>query len=56
MEVADKPLRPRRAEVEYLIGRMRAELERNKELLSEPELAEYRRAMRAYEEIGARAR
>jgi hypothetical protein len=56
IDVAGAPLRPRRAEVEYLIARVRAQLERNTGLLPEPALEEYRQALRIYEEIAQTAR
>jgi hypothetical protein len=55
IEVPDRPLRPRRAEVTYLIERMRQELARNERVLSEEALAEYRAALAAYERLLQRA-
>lgn len=55
-DVADKPLRPRRVAVEYLIRRMTEELERNKTVLATEDLDEYREALRVYQEIAKRAR
>ena len=51
-----KPLRPRREEVDYLVRRMKEELERNKEVLRPEGLAEYREALRAFEKLAAEAR
>lgn len=55
IEVPGRPLRPRRVEVEYLATRMRQELERNKNVLAEDALDEYRRALAVYEELLAEA-
>jgi hypothetical protein len=55
VEVAGQPLRPRREELEYLCGRMREEIERNRDVLSSAELEEYRDALQAYERLGAAA-
>ncbi len=52
VEVAGHPLRPRQEEVEYLAGRMREEIDRNRNVLSTAELEEYREALRAYESLG----
>ena len=41
IDVNGKPLRPRKAEVEYLISRVQGEIERNKGVLSNEALAEY---------------
>jgi hypothetical protein len=51
IDVPGHPLRPRRHEVDYLSGRMREELQRNREVLSPEELDEYRTALRAYEAL-----
>ena len=56
VDVAGKPLRPRRAEVEYLVRRMKEELERNRDVLRPDELDEYRQALTAYESLAADAR
>lgn len=49
IDFAGQPLRPRRAEVEYLVGRMREEIERNRTVLAPAELDEYQQALRAYQ-------
>ena len=49
-------LRPRRAEVQYFIDRIREELARNRELLDEASIAEYQKALDVYLEIAKRAR
>jgi hypothetical protein len=48
VEVAGKPLRPRRAEAEFLARRVEEQLERSKGVLPEAALAEYREALRVY--------
>jgi hypothetical protein len=53
-EIPGKPLRPRRDETDYLIGRVKEEIARNEKILSEPAMREYREALRIYEEIGRR--
>lgn len=52
VDVDGKPLRPRRQEVDYLVGRMREELDRNRDVLSEESLDEYRQAMEIFREKG----
>lgn len=56
VELAGRPLRPRRREVVYFVERMRSELARNADVLAEPELEEYRRALSIYEELLETAR
>jgi len=56
VDVPGKPLRPRRAEVEYMIGRMKEEVQRNRDVLRPESLEEYREALRAYENMAATAR
>ncbi len=48
-DVADKPLRPRRAEAEWFASRVRAEIERSRDLLPAEALAEYEKALSFYE-------
>ena len=48
VEVADKPLRPRPAEVEFLIRRVEEQIARSKDVLPAAALEEYQEAMRAY--------
>ncbi|MDA1054207.1 MAG: CehA/McbA family metallohydrolase [Planctomycetota bacterium] len=55
VDIAGKPLRPRKAEVQYLVDRMQREIERNTGVLTEAALAEFREALRAYEAIAATA-
>ena len=56
IEMPGRPLRPRKAEVEYLLLRMRAELERNEKVLPPDAVEEYRQALRVYEKIAETAR
>ncbi len=55
IDVEGKPLKPKKPEVEYLISRVKNEIERNTGVLSEPALAEFREALAAYEAIAAKA-
>jgi hypothetical protein len=55
IDVKDKPLRPRKAEVEYLISRVQGEIDRNKGVLSDEALAEFQEALAKYQEIAKRA-
>ncbi|MBC7818875.1 MAG: hypothetical protein IAG10_18455 [Planctomycetaceae bacterium] len=48
VEVPGKPMRPRRDQVRYLIQRCEEEIARNKDVLSDAELAEYREALEFY--------
>ena len=48
VDFADSPVRPRRDQVRYLIQRCEEELARNKDVLSDTELAEYREAVEFY--------
>jgi hypothetical protein len=52
VEVAGKPLRPRREEIDYLIGRVKEEIARNEGMISAAAMEEYREALRIYERIG----
>ena len=49
-------IRPRRQEIDWLIARVRAEIERSKDLVPPAGLEEYRQALAVYEEIGKRAK
>jgi hypothetical protein len=51
IDVADRPLRPRGEEVQYLVDRMRAEIERNRPLLAPAELAEFEQALAVYQAL-----
>jgi hypothetical protein len=48
VDVPGEPLRPRRDQVRYLIQRCEEEIARNKEVLTDAELAEYREALEFY--------
>jgi len=50
-EIAGRPLRPKRVEVEFLCDRVRREIERSKELLPPEAIAEYRKALSVYEKL-----
>lgn len=56
VDIPQKPLRPRRAEIEYLIKRIEDELARNADVLPLAALEEYREALRIYKEIERTAR
>ena len=55
IDIADKPLKPRKHEVEYLIRRMRQEIDRSRSVLDATALAEYRAALREFETIAESA-
>jgi hypothetical protein len=56
VEVDGKPLRPRKAEVEYLVKRVEEQLQRSAGVLPEAALAEYREGLRVYKELLKQAR
>lgn len=56
IEVPGKPLRPRRAEIEFLVKRVEDQIARSGKVLPEAVLAEYREALRVYQEIAKKAR
>ena len=56
IDVVGKPLRPRRAEVEYLVSRVQSELDRHQDVLEEPALAEYRAALAVYQRLLAESK
>jgi hypothetical protein len=56
IEVAGEPLRPRKAEVDYLISRVEEQIRRSAELLPREAIDEYREALRIYREIAKTAR
>ena len=56
VDVADRPLRPRKAEIAYLISRMEEEIENNVGILSNEALDEYRHALSVYRAIAQNAR
>jgi hypothetical protein len=53
VDVAGKPLRPRREEIEYFVHRMEEEIARNKSVLSRAAMDEYREALRTFRNIAA---
>jgi hypothetical protein len=55
-DVPGAPLRPRREEIEFLISRVREQIERSSGVLPAEAMAEYRQALAIYEEIARRAR
>lgn len=55
IDFVGKPLRPRKAEVQYLVDRLQREIERNTGVLNDAALAEFHEALRAYEDIAATA-
>lgn len=54
-EVAGKPLKPRKREIEYLLQRAKDSLATSEKLLSPAARAEYEAAIRRYQEIAATA-
>ena len=52
LEVSHRPLRPRRAEIDYLIQRVQEEIVRNRNILSPAALDEYQQALNIYQAIG----
>ena len=55
ISVGGKRIRPRKREVDYLIGRVEREIERNRGVLSDQSMDEFKRALRIYHEIAKRA-
>jgi hypothetical protein len=56
LEVAGQRLRPRRAEVEYLVQRVEDQIARSADLLPKAAVDEYREALRVYQELAKDAR
>ncbi len=56
IDVPDRPLVPRRRDVEWFVQRMEEELQRNRGILSQDALAEYRQALAVYQSLLERAR
>jgi hypothetical protein len=56
IDIPARPLRPRRAEIEFLIKRIEDELARHTEVLPAAALDEYREALRIYRKIAETAR
>ncbi len=55
-EVANKPPRPRRAEIEWLVQRVESDIKRNEGVLPAAALDEFRESLKIYQEIAKRAR
>jgi hypothetical protein len=56
VQVEGKPLRPRRVETDFLIGRVTSQIERSRSVLPAAALAEYEQALRIYQKIAETAR
>lgn len=56
IDIADRPLRPRKIEIAYLVQRMEEELESNRAILNDEALQEYQRALSVYQKIAETAR
>lgn len=56
VDIKGKPVRPRRAEIDFLIKRVADELARSADVLPPAALDEYREALRIYQEIAKTAR
>lgn len=56
IDVAGKPVRPRKAEIDYLVDCVERDMERNVGVLSRDALAEYRKALDIYQKIAQRAK
>jgi hypothetical protein len=50
VEIAGRPLRPRRREVEYFLGRVEEEIERNRDVLQPVQMADYTKAREFWQE------
>ncbi|UCG58309.1 MAG: CehA/McbA family metallohydrolase [Phycisphaerales bacterium] len=56
IRVEDRPLQPEKGEIEFLIKRMREQIERNEDVLPSDAVEEYRRALNIYQGIAKHAR
>jgi hypothetical protein len=56
IDLPERPLRPRRAEIDFLIQRVASQIERSRSVLPAAALAEYEQALAVYQEIAKRAR
>lgn len=54
-DVSGQPLKPRKAEADFLVRRVRDEIERSQNVLPPEAIAEYRCALQVYEAIAAQA-
>ncbi len=52
LDIPNRPLRPRREEIDYLISRVKEEIVRNQTILPREALQEYESALAIYERIG----
>ncbi|HXJ56093.1 MAG TPA: CehA/McbA family metallohydrolase [Verrucomicrobiae bacterium] len=55
-ESVDQPLRPRREEAEWLVTRVRQEMERSRGIVPATLMADYQRALESYEQVAKTAR
>jgi hypothetical protein len=55
VSIGDQPLRPRREEIEFLISRVRNQIERNRSVIAPDALGEFEQALNIYREISKRA-
>lgn len=55
VNVPNRPLNPRKFETTFFINSIQAELKRNQDVLSDDELAEYKRALKIYGDLDAKA-
>lgn len=56
IDVAGKPLLPSKEEAGFLVRRVQEQIARSKDVLPAPALAEYREALRVFEELARKAR
>jgi hypothetical protein len=56
IEVENRPLRPRKVEVDFLAGAVETELERSRSVLPPEAIAEYEEALASYRKLGGNAR
>jgi hypothetical protein len=54
-EISDKPLRPRRAQVGWLVANVKAEIARSQGIAPETLINDYRRALEIYEQLARTA-
>ncbi len=55
-EIAGEPIRPRRAQIDWLVERVKDEIARSKTVTPQSLMDEYQRSLEAYEQIAKRAR
>jgi len=56
IELADKPLVPRKGQTHYLIDQIMREIERNRDVLAAEALEKFHEALLVYEALGKSAR